>query len=51
MLIHKDIEAILYSFAQLDGSLAVLLLVDDGLAALLEDVGGDTVAKEYVHCQ
>jgi hypothetical protein len=49
MLIHEDIEAVFYSFTKLDWGLGELLLIDYCLAALLEDVGGDSVAEDYVH--
>ena len=49
MLIHENIEAVLYFFTEFDGGFGVLLLIDYGLAALLEDDGGDAVAEEDVH--
>ena len=49
MLIHEDIEAVLYFFTELDGGLGVLLLIEYGLAALLEDVRRDAVTEENVH--
>ena len=49
MLIHENIETVLYFFTKLNGGLVVLLLIDYGLAALLEDDGGDAVAEEDVH--
>lgn len=39
MMIYIDIETVFYLFPHLDGGLMILFLFDDGLGALLEDVG------------